>query len=122
MSSETDIVELFQKWNDLNAQTGASLGSFDFESIKKIRIEQRKIEDIIYSILLENAPAEIKKILPEDCGEFEIGYNMTDKTFYFLMYDPEQEDDEESAEIIAITIDPNKEVNIIKNFKIDEPE
>ncbi len=43
MSSETEIGTLFQKWNDLNTQTGASLGSFNFDSIKEFRSEQRDI-------------------------------------------------------------------------------
>jgi hypothetical protein len=122
MSSETNIEDLFQKWNELNTNTGASLGSFDFESIKKNRNQMRDLEDKIYLILLKNAPDDIKKILPEGCGEFEIGYNVTDQIFYFLTYDPEQEDEEAPAEIIAITLDINNKVDKIKNFKIDEPE
>ncbi len=115
MSSETNIEILFQKWNELNSQAGASLGSFDFDSIKKIRNEQRDLEDKIYIFLQENAPADLKKILPEDCGEFEVGYNVTDKIFYFLMYDPDEED-----EIMAITIDSKQKVGKIKNFKMDD--
>ena len=117
MSSETKIEDLFQKWNELNTQAGVSLGSFNFDSIKKVRNQQRELEDKIYVILQENAPNDIKKLLPDDCGEFEIGYNVSDKIFYFLMYDPDEDD-----EIIAITIDANKTVGKIKNFKMDEDE
>ena len=122
MSSETNLEDLFQRWNELNTNTGASLGSFDFDTIKKIRSEMRELEDKIYSILVESAPEDIKKILPEDCGEFEIGYNVTDKIFYFLTYDPEQEDEDAPDEIIAITLDLNKKVEKIKNFQIDDEE
>jgi len=120
MTSETNLEEMFQKWNDLNLNVSVSMGSFDFDSIKEIRNEQRKIEDAIYSILLENAPDDIKKILPEDCGEFEIGYNVSDKIFYFLTYDPEESD--ESDQIMAITFDLNKNVNKIKNFQMHDYE
>ena len=83
MSLPVDLEELFQKWNDLNSKVGTSFGQFDFDSIKEIRKEQGKIEDSIYSVLVESAPDEIKKFLPEGCGELEIGFNVSEKKFYF---------------------------------------
>ena len=86
MNAETSLEDLFQKWQILNENASDSFGAFDFSSIKKIREKQRKIEDLIYSILLENAPEDIKKILPDGCGEMEIGYNTIEKEFYFSLY------------------------------------
>ena len=120
MSSETKIDDLFKKWNDLNSGVGVSMGTFDFDSLREVRAQQRALEDKIYSILLENAPDDIKKLLPEDCGEFEMGYNLSENLYYFLMYDPEEPED--SADIMAITIDADKNVKTIKNFKRDEEE
>lgn len=102
--------------NELNIAN--SMGSFDFSSIKTIRVKQGEIEDKIYSILLEKASDKIKEILPETCGEMEMGYNVTDKIFYFLMEDPDQLDEDE-IKILAITINSKKKVEIIKNFKVD---
>ena len=68
--------------------------------------------------LKENAPENIATLLPDDCGEFEVGYESEGKQFYFVMFDPEEED-EDSIKLIAITIDINKTVNIIKDFKMD---
>ncbi len=119
MSIEINIEDLFQKWKELNDKVGVSFGSFDFDSIKEIRNKQRDVEDNIYSILLKNAPENIKKILPDECGEFEIGFNTSDNIFYFLTYDPEQEADEEPARIIAITIDKTKIVNKIEDFQAE---
>jgi len=120
MSSETKIGDLFKKWNDLNSGVAGSMGTFDFDSIKKVRQQQREIEDNIYSILLECAPDDIKKLLPEHCGEFEMGYNLSDNLFYFLMYDPEEPED--SADIMALVIDADKNVKKIKNFQRSEEE
>jgi len=120
MSPEINLNDMFKQWNDLNKGVGASLGSFDFDSIKKVREKQRQLEDDIYSILLLNAPEDIKKFLPEDCGEFEMGYNVSDNLFYFLMYDPEEPED--SADILAVVIDGNKNVKKIKNFQRDDAE
>ncbi len=120
MSSETNIDVLFKKWNDLNSGVGTSMGTFDFDSLREVRQQQRETEDNIYSILLENAPADIKKLLPEDCGEFEMGYNLSDNLFYFLMYDPEEPED--SADIMAVVIDADKNVKKIKNFQRNEEE
>ena len=118
MSSETNIDDLFKKWNDLNTNVGSSMGTFDFDSLREVRAQQRQTEDDIYAILLESAPDDIKKFLPEDCGEFEMGYNLSDKLFYFLMYDPEEPED--SADIMAIVIDADKNVKKIKNFERNE--
>lgn len=120
MSVEKNLEELFNKWNELNKKVGSSFGQFDFETIKKIRKEQRAIEDQVYEHVLQNAPDKIKKLLPEDCGEFEIGFDSEEKKFYFLMYDPDQEVDEEPARVDAITFNLNKTVDIIKDFKQDE--
>jgi len=95
MSSQPNLNEMFQEWNDLNIKTQESMGQFDFSNIKKIRKIQKKIEDAIYEILKENAPENIKKIIPEDCGEMEVGYNSEGKKFYFVMIDPETEEEEE---------------------------
>ena len=120
MSPETKIGDLFKKWNDLNSGVGSSMGTFDFESLRTVRAQQREIEDTIYAILLENAPDDLKKLLPEECGDFEMGYNLSDNLFYFLTYDPEEPED--SAEIMAIVIDADKNVKKIKNFERNEEE
>ena len=113
---KNNLGELFKKWQDLNSKVAESFGQFEFESIKVIRKEQRKIEDSVYSELLKTAPDEIRKILPETCGDMEIGYEISKNTFYFLMEDPEQ-DESDKINILAITIDLNKKVNTIKNFQ-----
>ena len=113
---KNNLGELFKKWQDLNSKVGESFGQFEFESIKVIRKEQRKIEDSVYSELLKTAPDEIRKILPKTCGDMEIGYEISKNTFYFLMEDPEQ-DESDKINILAITIDLNKKVNTIKNFQ-----
>ena len=81
MSSDFDLGEIFKNWQELNEKVGASFGEFDFDTIKKIRKQQRTIEDQVYAILLESAPDNIKKILPEDCGDMEIGYNINENVF-----------------------------------------
>ena len=68
--------------------------------------------------LKENAGEDLIKILPEDCGEMEVGYEMDESRFYFVMFDPEDEDEEE-PKLLAITIDLNKVVKPIKDFKMD---
>ncbi len=117
MSSQPNLNEMFQEWNDLNIKTQESMGQFDFSTIKKIRKIQKKIEDAIYEILKENAPENIKKIIPEDCGEMEVGFG--DKKFYFVMIDPETEEEEE-IKLIAITINVEKAISMIKDFNIEE--
>ncbi len=119
MSKQPNLKEMFQEWNDLNSKAQESMGQFDFSNIKKIRESQKIIEDAIYEILKENAPEDIKKIIPEDCGEMEVGYDTEGNKFYFVMMDPEYEDEEE-IELIAITIDINKTISMIKDFSIEE--
>jgi len=114
------LAELFEEWQELNNQVAASFGNFDFDSIKEIRKKQRVIEDSIFMILLNNASDEIKKILPEDCGDMEVGYEFESKKFFFVMLDPEDEEEEEEVKLLAITIDTNKNVNTIENFNPDD--
>lgn len=118
MSSEQNLKEMFKEWNELNSKVQESMGQFDFSNIKKIRESQKKIEDTIYEILKENAPEKIRGIIPEDCGEMEVGYNAEGEKFYYVMMDPETIDEEE-LKLIAITIGINKEISIIKDFKIE---
>jgi len=118
MASKPNIKDLFNDWNELNLKVQESLGQFDFTNIKEIRAKQNIAEDSIYEILKDNAPDDIKKILPDDCGEMEVGYELEENQFYFVMFDPEDEDEEE-PKLIAITIDINKKVNLIKDFKME---
>jgi phage anti-repressor protein len=118
MSSTPDLKQMFQEWNELNIKAQESMGKFDFANIKKIRKGQKKIEDTIYEILKENAPANIKKIIPEDCGEMEVGFDTEGNVFYFVMMDPETEDEEE-IKLIAITIDIDKKISMIEDFEIE---
>ena len=118
MSSQTNLNEMFQEWNDLNSEAQESMGKFDFANIKKIREGQKKIEDAIYEILKENAPEKIKEITPEDCGEMEVGYDTEGNKFYFVMMDPETEEEEE-IKLIAITIDVEKVISMIEDFEIE---
>ncbi|MFX1302077.1 MAG: hypothetical protein ACFFBV_13770 [Promethearchaeota archaeon] len=118
MSSTPELNKMFQEWNELNTKAQELMGQFDFANIKKIRKDQKKIEDAIYEILKENAPANIKKILSDDCGEMEVGYDTEGNTFYFVMMDPETKDEEE-IKLIAITIDTEKKISIIEDFEIE---
>ncbi len=118
MPSTPNLKEMFQEWNELNSKTQESMGQFDFANIKKIRESQKKIEDAIYEILKENAPANIKEIIPDDCGEMEVGYDTEGNTFYYVMMDPKTEDEEE-IKLIAITIDTDKKISMIEDFKIE---
>ncbi|MHA1343328.1 MAG: hypothetical protein ACTSQG_05045 [Promethearchaeota archaeon] len=118
-TSEKNLGELFQEWNEFNKKVGESFSNFDFETIKKIRKKQREIEDKVYSHLFQKASNELKGFLPEDCGSFEIGFNLSEKKFYFLMADPEQDDDETPIKIWALTIDINKNIDVIKDFQED---
>ena len=115
-----NLEELFISWQSLNSGISESLNELDFSSIKDIRAQQRDIEDNIYSMVLENAPEDIKQILPEDCGEMEMGYDITNKKFYFLMEDPDQDPDDEKLTILALTINSEKKVEKIKNFKVSD--
>ncbi len=113
---EKSLAELIQEWQELNTQVAQKFGEFNFDSIKEIRKKQRIAEDLIYSILLESASPEIKKILPDTCGEMEIGHNSQNNKLYYVIFDPEYEETEETK-LIAITIDANKNVETIKDFK-----
>ncbi len=115
----TKLNDLFQEWNELNIKSGESMGQFDFTKIKEIRKSQSDVENSIYEILRKHASEDVLKILPEECGELEMGYNTKDKIFYFVMLDPEFEDAEETI-LLAITIDLNNKVGLIKNFKIED--
>ena len=116
---EPSLSNLFTKWNELNSEVSEFMEQFDFNSIKEIRTKQREIEDQIYIILLKNAPKEIKEIIPNTCDELEIGYDSNNDIFYFVMIDPQCEDTDEIT-LIAITINANKNVDLIKDFKENE--
>ena len=95
------------------------MGQFDFSKIKEIRKDQSKVENSIYEILKNHASEDILKILPEGCGELEMGYNTKEKIFYFVMLDPEFEDEEETI-LLAVAIDVKNKVSVIKDFKIED--
>ena len=95
------------------------MGQFDFSKIKEIRIDQSKVENSIYEILKTHASKDILKILPEGCGELEMGFNTKEEIFYFVMLDPEFEDEEETV-LLAIAIDAKNKVSLIKDFKIED--
>ncbi|MFX0145759.1 MAG: hypothetical protein ACFE9C_16970 [Candidatus Hodarchaeota archaeon] len=118
MASKPSLKEMFQEWNELNSKAQESMGNFDFDTIKKIRKDQKKLEDTIFEILKENAPKDIKEILPEDCGEMEVGYDTEGETFYFVMIDEEDSTDED-VKLNAITIDINKKISLIEDFEIE---
>jgi len=115
----SSLSELFQEWNELNIKAGESMGQFDFSKIKEIRKDQSKVENSIYEILKKHASEDILKILPEGCGELEMGYNTKEEIFYFVMLDPEFEDEEE-IKLLAIAIDVTNKVSLIKDFKIED--
>ena len=115
----SNLTEFFQEWNELNMKAGASMGQFDFSKIKEIRKEQSKVENAIYEVLKKHASDEILKILPEECGELEMGYDTNGSIFYFVMLDPEFEDDEE-IKLLAVTIDVNNNIAVIKDFEIKD--
>ena len=115
----SSLRQLFKEWNELNNKAGASMGQFDFTAIKEIRKEQSKLENSIYSEVKKSAPDEILKILPEECGEMEIGYDTKEKVFYFVMLDPEFFESEETI-LLAITIDLKNKVDLIKDFEIED--
>ena len=115
----SDLSELFKEWNELNMKAGESMGQFDFSKIKEIRKGQSNIENSIYEILKKFASDDILKILPDECGELEMGYNTKEEIFYFVMFDPEFEDEEE-IKLLAVAIDVNSNVSVIKDFKIED--
>jgi len=116
MVSKSNIEDLFNEWNELNSKSQEFLGQFDFTKIKEIRAKQTLLEDTIYEILIENAPKDILKILPKDCGEMEIGYENEERMFYFVTF---EFDDTEDTTLIAFTIDLNGSVSAIKDFKME---
>ncbi|MHA1805580.1 MAG: hypothetical protein ACTSU4_13770 [Promethearchaeota archaeon] len=120
MGEELDLNDLFISWESCNSKIAESLNTLNFSSMRNVRDKQRGIEDTIYSAVINNAPSDIKKFLPKDCGDMEIGYDITNKKFYFLMEDPEQDPNEEKLRILAITIDVKKNVNIIRDFQLKE--
>jgi len=67
---------------------------------------------------LGNASEDIKKTLPETCGELEIGFDVENNIFYYVMLDPDYEESEETK-LIAITIDSKKTVNLVKDFIVE---
>ena len=115
----TKLNDLFQEWNELNIKAGESMGQFDFTTIKEIRNSQSNVENAIYEVLKKYASDDLLKILPEECGELEMGYNIKDKIFYFVMLDPEFEEEEETI-LLAVTIDLNNKVGLLKDFKIED--
>ena len=119
MTSTANLNDLFQEWGELNSKVNESFGQFDFSKIKEIRAQQVKIEDAVYEVLKENAPDSIKLMLPEGCGELEVGYEEEGKVFYFVSEDLEASSEEE-LKLIAFTINVNKKVSLIKDFKMNE--
>ncbi len=110
-----DVEELFNFWDELNDKIEKHLAAFEMSDVKKLRMEQSATEDTVYELLKQNAPPEIAKILPEGCGEMEIGLNHDEKAFYFIMEDPNTSKDE----FIAIVFGVDAKAKIIKNFDID---
>lgn len=111
-----EIEELFNFWKDLNIKVGEKLGSFEMTEVKKLRMEQSKTEDAVYEILKEKATPEVAKILPERCGDMEIGINIRDNEFYFVMEDP----DLESEKLMAIVFGIDEKIKVVKDFDIDD--
>jgi len=119
MSERNDLEELFKKWNELNQKVQGSFSKFDFSEVKEIRNKQKKIEDAIYENLKQNAPKSYQNILPSEAGQMEVGYDTEGKIFYYVMIDPKSEE-KDSIKLIAFTIDTSKNVNMIKDFKIED--
>lgn len=118
MPAKPNLKEMFQEWNELNIKAQESMGQFDFSNIKIIRKEQKEIEDNIYEILKDNAPENIKAILPDDCGEMEVGYDTEGHAFYFVMIDEDDSTDEE-VKLNAITIDTDSNISLIEDFEME---
>lgn len=119
MSSKLSIEKLFKEWNELNSSAEESFGQFNFSKIKEIRAKQKNLEDNIYEILKKNASNEFKPLLPEDCGQLEVGYDTEGEIFYFVMMDPNLNSEDE-VKLIAFTIDKEEKVNRINDFKIED--
>lgn len=118
MSSKDKLQALFDQWDTLNNEVGQALQGLDFTTIKEIRKKQKKVEDAIYEILKQNAPANLKPLLPETPGEMEMGFEKKEQKFYFLMEDPEYADVED-IHVLAITIDSENNIDTIKDFDTD---
>jgi hypothetical protein len=95
------------------------MGQFDFSTIKEIRKEQSKLENLIFEELKKHASDEVLKILPEECGDMEMGYKTKGNIFYFVMLDPEFIESEETI-LLAITINLKNKVELIRNFEIKD--
>ncbi|MFX1497697.1 MAG: hypothetical protein ACFFBH_09240 [Promethearchaeota archaeon] len=119
MSSKLNLENLFKEWHKLNSSAEESFGQFNFSKIKEIRAKQKKLEDIIYEILKENSSDELRTLLPDDCGQLEVGYDTEGNIFYFVMMDPGL-NNEDDIKLIAFTIDIEKRVNRIDDFKIED--
>jgi len=115
----SNLKELFQEWNNLNIKANEFMGKFDFANIKEVRKEQGKIENSIFEILKENAPENIKALLPDDCGQMEMGFNQEEEIFYFVMID-EEKSTEEEIKLQAISINVNIKIELIENFEIKD--
>jgi len=111
-----EIEDLFNFWNDLNVKIGEKLAFFEMTEVKKLRKEQSTTEDSVYEILKKKASPEIKKILPERCGDMEIGLNLKAKEFYFVMEDP----DPKSEKLMAFVFGIDESIKIVNNFDIDD--
>jgi hypothetical protein len=112
--TSTDLTSLFRNWHDLNTQVEKLFQDFNLAEVKNLRKEQKVIEDKIFEILKENSPPHINKILPTNPGEMEVGYDHNNNEFYFVMFDP---DAETENELIAIIINEKKEVKREDNFQ-----
>lgn len=119
MSKNKDLGRLFKEWNDLNQKVEDSFSKFDFSKVKEIRSKQKKIEDVIYEVIKENAPESYKEILPSEAGQMEVGYDIEGKTFYYVMIDPTSQD-KDLVKLIAFTINEIQEVNVVKDFEIKD--
>jgi hypothetical protein len=119
MSSESNLKELFENWNNLNNKIQEFMAGFDLANVKALRKKQQVIEDIVYDFLKKKASDDILKIIPEHCGELEIGYDKNNNEFYFVMIDPDSENSDD-IKLIAFTIDLDASVRKIENFEIEE--
>ncbi|MFW9948909.1 MAG: hypothetical protein ACFFKA_02135 [Candidatus Thorarchaeota archaeon] len=113
------LKELFDNWNKLNTQANESMGEFDFSKIKEIRKKQTSIENKIFEMLKKTAPKHILELLPEDCGQMEMGFNNEKELFYFVMVDDEASTDDE-LKLQALSLDTSGNIELIKNFEIKD--
>ena len=115
----SNLKELFQEWNSLNEKANEFMGKFDFAKIKEVRKDQGKVENSIFEIVKASAPENIKTILPEECGQMEMGFNQKEEIFYFVMID-EEKSTEEEIKLKAISINIDNEISLIKDFEIKD--